>query len=59
MKTISQHLQQAFNALEFTNAGNLTKLNSMLATTEAHAPAADAAQSETSNGMDAGSVAAN
>ncbi len=55
MKTISQHLQQAFNALEFTNAGNLTKLNSMLAATEAQAPAADAAQRETST--DAGTIA--
>jgi hypothetical protein len=30
MKTLSQHLQQVFNALKFTNAGHLNALTEML-----------------------------
>jgi hypothetical protein len=53
MKTISQHLKQAFNALEFTNAGNLTSLTTMLdkpgqSATPAHAERVDAAKQDAS-----------
>ncbi len=58
MKTISQHLKQAFNALEFTNAGNLTTLNTMLAATDVHAAAASTEQHDAPTELDTGSVAA-
>lgn len=34
MKTISQNLKQAFDALAFANAGNLTSLTTMLDTSD-------------------------
>ena len=30
MKTLARHLKQAFNALEFSNAGHLTALTALL-----------------------------
>lgn len=58
MKTLSQQLKQAFNAMEFTNAGNLTSLTTMLdkpgqSATPAHAErCVDAAK------QDAGAIGA-
>lgn len=57
MKTISQHLKQAFNALEFTNAGNLTTLNSMLNAPESSASSARAEQHDASAKMDSSAAA--
>lgn len=58
MKTISQHLKQAFNALEFTNAGNLSTLNTMLNAPEGSASPARAEQHDAPAGTDSNTVAA-
>lgn len=58
MKTISQHLKQAFNALEFTNAGNLTTLNTMLNAPEGSVAPTRAEQNDASTGTDSNAVAA-
>ncbi len=58
MKTISQHLKQAFNALEFTNAGNLTSLNTMLNAAQPDAAPAGHEQADSVTDVDANSVAA-
>lgn len=58
MKTISQHLKQAFNALEFTNAGNLTSLNTMLNAAQQDASPAGHEQADSAADLDSNSVAA-
>lgn len=58
MKTLSQHLKQAFNALEFTNAGNLTTLNTMLNASEGSVSPARAEQHDAPAEIDSNSVAA-
>jgi multidrug efflux pump subunit AcrA (membrane-fusion protein) len=44
MKTLSQHLKQAFNALEFANVSQLNELNACLNQSERTAPTARTAQ---------------
>lgn len=58
MKTISQHLKQAFNALEFTNAGNLTSLNTMLNAAQHDVSPASHEQADSAADLDSKSVAA-
>lgn len=57
MKTLSQHLKQAFNALEFANVGHLNALTTMLNKTEQRVaagriePEHDSAEQDTSSAV--------
>jgi flagellar biosynthesis/type III secretory pathway chaperone len=56
MKTLSQHLKQAFNALEFANVSQLYELNARLNQTKNKIPSTRTVQRKTATERDAGTI---